>query len=94
MSTEEQQKAIQKINAFKNDYQMMSERLSEVQMEYSEHMAVLDALKGLEKGRKCHRLIGGVLVERTVEQVVPAIETNLAGVQTIDAFFIFNNREC
>ena len=79
-SSTEEQKAIQNIAAFKNDYQMISERLSEVQMEFTEHRAVLDVLRGLETGRKCHRLVGGVLVERTVEQVIPALETNLAGV--------------
>lgn len=82
MSSDEQ-KAIQKITAFKNDYQMISDRLSEVQMEFSEHLAVLDALKGLDGGRKCHRLVGGVLVERRVEQVIPALETNLSGVHCI-----------
>lgn len=30
--------------------------------------------------RKCFRMIGGVLVERTVKEVLPALETNLNGV--------------
>lgn len=33
--------------------------------------------------RKCFRMIGGVLVERTVKDVVPALETNKEGVGTI-----------
>ena len=33
--------------------------------------------------RKCFRLIGGVLVERTVKEVLPALQTNLEGVRTI-----------
>ena len=32
--------------------------------------------------RKCFRLIGGVLVERTVKEVLPALQTNLQGVST------------
>lgn len=38
-----------------------------------------EAAKG-DQGRKCFRLIGGVLVERTVQEVLPALQTNLDGV--------------
>lgn len=37
---------------------------------------VLDALKGVDPDRKCFRMVGGVLVERTVKEVVPALENN------------------
>ena len=30
--------------------------------------------------RTCFRLVGGVLVQRTVKEVVPALRTNLEGV--------------
>lgn len=33
--------------------------------------------------RKCFRLVGGVLVERTVKDVCPALQTNLDGVRHI-----------
>lgn len=36
-----------------------------------------------EPNRKCFRLIGGVLVERTVKDVVPALQTNREGVGPI-----------
>ena len=37
---------------------------------------VVDVLKGVEGGRRCFRLVGGVLVERTVKEVLPALERN------------------
>ncbi len=37
---------------------------------------VLETLKDVDKDRKCFRMIGGVLVERTVNEVVPALEQN------------------
>lgn len=42
---------------------------------------VIEALKPLEGNRTCHRLVNGVLVERTVSQVLPALTTNYENVQ-------------
>ena len=47
--------------------------------------ALTDALQKDPK-RKCFRMVGGVLVERTVEDVVPALRTNRDGVS--DACFM------
>lgn len=37
---------------------------------------VIDALKKVDPGRRCFRMIGGVLVERTVKDVLPALQHN------------------
>ncbi|XP_051562453.1 prefoldin subunit 2-like isoform X1 [Myxocyprinus asiaticus] len=37
---------------------------------------VIDTLKEVDPSRKCFRLVGGVLVERTVKEVLPALENN------------------
>lgn len=37
---------------------------------------VIDTLREVDPSRKCFRLVGGVLVERTVKEVLPALETN------------------
>ena len=47
---------------------------------------VLSTLRPLVKTapeRTCYRLIGGVLVERTVQDVVPALETNFGGIKEV-----------
>lgn len=44
---------------------------------------VLETLQGLPNDRKCFRMINGVLVERTVEVVVPALQTNSAGLKKV-----------
>ena len=49
--------------------------------------------EALEAGpdRKCFRLVGGVLVERTVKDVVPALETNRSGVRPTLDFYQFRS---
>jgi chaperonin cofactor prefoldin len=41
---------------------------------------VIDTVTPLNKDRKCYRMIGGVLAEKTVEDVLPSLKTNLEGV--------------
>lgn len=44
---------------------------------------VLETLDPLSGSRKCFRMINGVLVERTVEDVRPALKTNLEGLKKV-----------
>jgi len=53
-------------------------KLVQLTNESSEHGRVLDSLKAVPGDRKAFRLIGGVLVERTAAEVIPAVESNRA----------------
>lgn len=44
---------------------------------------VLETLEPLPGDRKCFRMINGVLVERTVKDVVPALKTTSEGLKTV-----------
>ena len=37
---------------------------------------MIEALKEVDGDRKCFRMVGGVLVERTVKEVLPAMSNN------------------
>lgn len=37
---------------------------------------VIETLKEVDENRRCFRLVGGVLVERTVKDVLPALVNN------------------
>ncbi|XP_014471463.1 PREDICTED: prefoldin subunit 2 [Dinoponera quadriceps] len=60
----------------RNEQRMMANKLSEMEMELNEHKIVIDTLKNVDPKRKCYRMIGGVLCERIVEDVMPALVTN------------------
>lgn len=44
---------------------------------------VLETLEPLPGDRKCFRMINGVLVERTVKDVIPALRTNAEGLKKV-----------
>ncbi|KAG8430499.1 hypothetical protein GDO86_020490, partial [Hymenochirus boettgeri] len=44
---------------------------------------VIDTLKDVDHSRKCYRMVGGVLVERTVKEVLPALENNKEQIQKV-----------
>ena len=44
---------------------------------------MLETLEPLSVDRKCFRMINGVLVERTVQDVVPALKTNSEGLRKV-----------
>lgn len=44
---------------------------------------VTETLQPLPQDRKCFRLINGVLVERTIEDVLPALNTNSDGLKQV-----------
>lgn len=56
---------------------------------------VLDTLSPLDSKRKCFRLINGVLVERTVEDVIPNLKTNAEGLKKVleDLVKTYKNKE-
>lgn len=44
---------------------------------------VIETLEPLPKDRKCFRMVNGVLVERTIEDVLPALKTNSEGLKQV-----------
>nr|CAD7424012.1 unnamed protein product [Timema monikensis] len=54
----------------------MANKLSEMEVELHEHKVVIETLKNVDGDRKCFRMVGGVLCEKTVKDVLPALITN------------------
>ncbi|KND04644.1 tubulin-binding prefolding complex subunit GIM4 [Spizellomyces punctatus DAOM BR117] len=77
------QEIVAQINSMKQEMNAIAQKLGELEMEKDEHQLVVDTISPLEPERKCFRLVGGVLVERTVQDVLPAVKTNMDGIQNI-----------
>ena len=52
---------------------------------HSPYSIVVDTLKGIDPDRKCFRMVGGVLVERTVKDVLPALLHNC---EQVDSYIV------
>ncbi|XP_063980685.1 prefoldin subunit 2 [Diachasmimorpha longicaudata] len=62
--------------ALRNDQRLMASKLSEMEMELNEHKIVIDTLKTVDPKRKCYRMIGGILCEQVVGEVLPNLTAN------------------
>ncbi|KAF8812218.1 Prefoldin beta-like protein [Phlegmacium glaucopus] len=71
-----------------NELQALARKIGELESEADEHTLVLSTLDQAladDPDRKCFRLIGGVLVERTVADITPALKTNRDGIRKVIA---------
>ncbi|PHJ25242.1 prefoldin subunit 2 [Cystoisospora suis] len=71
LSVPEVQQALQRLEREKL---VLANKIQELQQDVSEHKLVLDAFAKVTADRKCYRMVGGVLVERSVAEVKPALE--------------------
>ncbi|EPQ59148.1 Prefoldin beta-like protein [Gloeophyllum trabeum ATCC 11539] len=81
-----EQELQQNYSRLQSDLQALASKIGELEQEAEEHTLVLGTLEEAlaeEPDRKCFRLIGGVLVERTVKDVVPALQTNRDGIRKV-----------
>ncbi|KAK2084541.1 Prefoldin subunit 2 [Saguinus oedipus] len=76
-------KVIAGFNRLRQEQRGLASKAAELEMELNEHSLVIDTLKEVDETRKCYRMVGGVLVERTVKEVLPALENNKEQIQKI-----------
>ena len=67
---------INRFQELKQELNALSSKFNDIDNQAQEHDSVFKALTPLDSNRKCFRLIGGVLVERTVAEVLPAVKGN------------------
>ncbi|EGF79016.1 hypothetical protein BATDEDRAFT_90202 [Batrachochytrium dendrobatidis JAM81] len=77
------QETISQFNTMKQELQAIAQKIGELELERDEYQLVIETISPLNGDRKCFRLIGGVLVERTVQDVLPAVKQNMDGIMTL-----------
>ncbi|KAL7567769.1 hypothetical protein ACA910_000523 [Epithemia clementina (nom. ined.)] len=68
--------AVRRYNELIQESQKLIQKVAELEMDRNEHKLVEETLKPLDPKRRAYRLVGEVLVERTVEEVLPSVTTN------------------
>merc|ERR1739848_313822 len=61
----------------------LQQKLAELRQQRGEHELVAETLKKAEPERKAWRLVGGVLTERTVGEVLPALQSQIENISKV-----------
>ncbi|ELU14974.1 hypothetical protein CAPTEDRAFT_167007 [Capitella teleta] len=92
-----QEQIIQGFNDLRNQQKQLINKISELEMERKEHDLVMETLKDVEPDRKCFRMVGGVLVERSAKEVLPALKTHYESLgkvlETLNTQMVTKGRE-
>uniref|UniRef100_K3WSV0 Prefoldin subunit 2 n=1 Tax=Globisporangium ultimum (strain ATCC 200006 / CBS 805.95 / DAOM BR144) TaxID=431595 RepID=K3WSV0_GLOUD len=78
-----EQQVIATYKAMRAEVRQLAEKIAELEVETTEHERVIQTLKDLPATRKAYRMVGGVLVERTVAEVLPAVTSNRDGIAQV-----------
>ncbi|PLB41937.1 putative prefoldin subunit 2 [Aspergillus candidus] len=83
VSQKKQQELQLQYSNFKNTLQQMAQKIGDIEQEAEEHKLVIETLDPLPRERKCFRMMNGVLVERSIEDVLPTLKTNSDGLKQV-----------
>jgi prefoldin subunit 2 len=78
-----QAQVIEQFNGLRREADELWRRLNEVEAERQEHSLVLETLRPLDAERRCFRLVGGVLVQRSVAEAMPAVARNMESLEEV-----------
>lgn len=80
-----EQAVANKYASMRTELNQIYSKITELEMEVGEHSLVINAIQPLDPTRRCFRMIGGVLVERTIQEVLPAVQRNKEGLEEVIA---------
>mmetsp|Transcript_29889 Transcript_29889/g.45298 ORF Transcript_29889/g.45298 Transcript_29889/m.45298 type:complete len:112 (+) Transcript_29889:92-427(+) len=63
--------------------QKLTSKIAELETDRNEHRLVEETLEPLDPDRRAFRLVGGILVERTVKEVLPSVKQNRENLEQV-----------
>lgn len=78
-----EQEVLARFHELRQGVSTLFAKLNDIETEAAEHDLVLKQLEPMDKGRRCYRMIGAVLVERTVAETLPAVQRNREGLGNV-----------
>ncbi|KAH7648310.1 hypothetical protein FG379_000234 [Cryptosporidium bovis] len=83
MSIEDKNRVIgEQISQLERKLKLLNNKISELTQDSKEHGLVLNAFEKVEPERRCFRVVGGVMVERNVKTIKPALEKEKAALDS------------
>uniref|UniRef100_A0A7S1YK49 Prefoldin subunit 2 n=1 Tax=Grammatophora oceanica TaxID=210454 RepID=A0A7S1YK49_9STRA len=77
----------QKYRELNRECQELAQKIAELDTDRNEHKLVEETLEPLDPERRAFRLVGGVLVERSVAEVLPSIKGNRENLEKVLSTF-------
>lgn len=77
MTEEDKQRVVAQYRDLRRQCGVMEQRIVQIEQDRSEHQMVVRTLAAMAPDRKCHRVVGGAMVERTVGEVLPVLQESL-----------------
>jgi prefoldin subunit 2 len=79
------QEVAAKYQGLMQECQQLQSKIVELEIDRNEHQLVEKTLEPLDPERRAYRLVGGVLVERTVKEVLPSVTANRENLEKVIA---------
>eukprot|EP01113_Clastostelium_recurvatum_P041485 TRINITY_DN6595_c0_g1_i2.p1 TRINITY_DN6595_c0_g1~~TRINITY_DN6595_c0_g1_i2.p1 ORF type:complete len:127 (-),score=16.70 TRINITY_DN6595_c0_g1_i2:92-472(-) len=80
---DQEQQILAVFKQLKNEHSSIMNKIAELESEANEHTLVINSIENLDPARKCWRLVGAILVGRSVGEVLPAVKRNRDGLLEI-----------
>ncbi|MBW0474127.1 hypothetical protein O181_013842 [Austropuccinia psidii MF-1] len=77
------QEIVNTIRTLREEIQEITAKASQLERDSEEHSVVIETLKKTEPKRKCFRMIGGILMERTVQEILPDLQEHRKNIEEL-----------